>query len=117
MKNFFNRLLGQVNLPGNRRRSPRSPARPNRVCLAWQDKFWTREIPARLLDVSGGGALVTADEPFDEIQDVWIRLEEPTPTGWFEARVVRRGKSGAVGLAFAVGCPSDLFRAVTSASR
>jgi hypothetical protein len=117
MKNFFNRLSGRVDPPSDRRRSPRYPASPNRVCLAWQDKSWTREMPARLLNVSGEGALVTADEMSDGIRTLWLRLEEPTSTEWFEASVVRRGKSGEVGLAFAVRCPSALFRAATSASR
>ena len=44
---------------------------------------------------------------------MWLRLEEPTPTEWVEATVVRRAGPRKVGLDFAKHCPYDFFKAAT----
>jgi hypothetical protein len=113
MINFFDWLLGPEEPPRDRRRSPRYPALATRARLAWREEGRTREATARLLNLSHVGALVAADGGPAVGRTAWLRLEGPAPTGWVEATVVRRARSGKLGLDFAGPCPYEFFRAAT----
>ena len=91
MNNLLDWLLGSEDPLRDRRRSPRYPALPNRARMAWQEGGRTRVSTARLLNISGVGALVVADEKPIKGQAVWVRLEEPAPTEWVEARIMHSG--------------------------
>ena len=115
MSDFFNRLLGRDDPPRDRRRSPRSPTLTNCACLAWHERGRTHISPARLLNLSRLGAFVLADEVPDQRQSARFRLEEPAPTGWVNATVVRYAGAHQVGLDFAEHC--EFYKPATQAVR
>jgi hypothetical protein len=113
VKGFFEWLLTADEPTGDRRRSPRYPAVPNRARLAWREGGRTREATARLVNISGVGAFVLGPEMPAAGAAVRIRLEVPAVTDWVEARAIRRASSGKLGLDFAGSCPYDVFKAAT----
>ncbi len=96
-----------------RRKSPRSSAVANRAVLEWTEGSESRESPARLVDISGGGARLVAEGLPPLGQSVWFRLEQPAASGWVGARVVRHDDSHGAGLEFANTCPFDVYHAAT----
>jgi hypothetical protein len=113
MRGFFDWLLGEDEPPGERRRSPRYPAVPNRALLMWRDGGRTVVSTARLSDLSSVGTLLFADEVPPRGQLAWIRLEKPSPAAWVKAKVVRRAGGRKVGLDFTEHCPYDFFKLAT----
>jgi PilZ domain len=97
----------------DRRRSPRCHTLMNWACLAWSEGGRMRISPAQLLDLSSVGACVLADEVPRDGRAAWLRLEEPAPTEWVKASVVRRTGSLKVGLDFEEHCPKGFFNAAT----
>ena len=75
----------------------------------WDEGPGPLETPARLVDISRGGASFVAESPLPTGRDVCIRLEAPRKTGWVLARVVRSDGSTEGGLSFARYFPHDLF--------
>ena len=72
-------------------------------------------INARLVNISRGGALITAIDPPPQRHKVWICLGSPDPADCIEATVrqvttVRR-RQCAVRLTFARPCPQAFFEA------
>jgi hypothetical protein len=108
----FDRLLRRHGPPADRRRSPRRPAVANWASLAWRDGGRMCIAPARLLDVSGAGALLVAAESPGRGHPVWIRLEEPAATAWVKAGVARRAGALKLGVEFLEHCPGEFLGAV-----
>jgi hypothetical protein len=113
---LFRMLLGVPTR--DRRFMPRHNAAEFALWLGWRrgagegDFFATS---ARLINISRGGALITAIDPPPQGHTVWICLGSPDPTDCVEATVrqvttVRR-RQCAVRLAFARPCPQDFFEA------
>jgi hypothetical protein len=100
MKGFLDWLLGSSGPRRDRRRAPRYPAVPNTAFLAWLEGERTRVCTARLLNISNVGASVLADDIPAEWVPAWMRLEEPTPTGWVKVKVARRDSARRAGLDF-----------------
>ena len=96
-----------------RRRTKRRTTRDNQARLEWSVGLDFRDTPARLTDISQGGASFIAEDPPPENTAVWVRLEAPRLTGWVSARVVRLGKSLEGGLAFSGYCPHDFIVGLT----
>jgi hypothetical protein len=113
MKDFFDWLVGAGDPRGERRRSPRYPAVTNWALLSWLEGGRTRMSPARLLNLSSVGAFVLADKVPHQGHTAWLRLEEPAPTAWVKARVVRRAGARKAGLDFLEHCPHDFIKSVT----
>jgi hypothetical protein len=111
--NAFDQLLGRDSPAKDRRRSPRYPTVQNWACLAWREGGRTRESTARLLNMSSVGACVLTNDIPVVHETVWLRLEEPTPTQWVEATVVRRSGPLKFGLNFVQHCPNELFEVVS----
>lgn len=97
----------------DRRVHERFEALGNLTELEWWDGSRTGSIPARLLNVSLGGALVRTAQPIPGDSTLWIRLEEPVPTDWIGARVVRRVDDHEAALAFLDCCPFDFLQTAT----
>src|SRR4051812_24071006 len=99
----------------DRRASFRHKAIANRAWIEWLEWGEQRRSAARLVDISGGGAMLLADQPPPLSQTVWIRIDEPTETDEVQATIVRHGASNRVGLSFvAPGTGAyDLFLAAT----
>src|SRR4051794_11891917 len=108
MKRFLDCFLGRDNASVDRRRSPRYRALPNRGLLSWRDDGQARRSRVQLLNVSGVGVLLATERRLDRGQAVWLRSEEPVPTEWIEATVVRRAGARKIALDFAEHCPYDL---------
>ena len=106
MSDFINQFLGRDGPPKDRRRFPRYPAVTNWAFLARHEGGRICIAPAQLLDLSSVGACALVDERPLEGQATWLRLEEPEPTGWVKANVVRRSGTCQVGLDFAEHCPA-----------
>jgi hypothetical protein len=113
MRYFFDWLLGAGDPPGERRRSRRCPALEKSALLMWREGGRTRISPAQLLNLSGVGAFVLAEEVPRQGHAVWLPLEEPEPTAWVKARVARHDGARKVGLDFLEHCPYDLFETAT----
>jgi len=96
-----------------RRRAARDPAAPNRARLEWDDGTASHSLPARLIDIGSGGALIEAEGRPPQRGTVWLGLEEPARAGWVAARVVRSDGPNRLGVAFAGPCPDDLLLAAT----
>ena len=96
-----------------RRRTRRHPAGDNRARIEWADGPDFLDTPARLLDISQGGAGFVAESPPAPGRDVWLRLEAPRLTGWVSAKVVRLDGSAEGGLSFSGFCPHDLIAGLT----
>ena len=111
--------------PGSsdRRASPRYPVVQNRAFLSCRKATETRQCPARLLNISSGGALIIAEQRPERGLIVWLRLEAPMPTERVEANVVGvvkvpgllwfRKASYIVRMSFIESCPYDLFKSAT----
>jgi hypothetical protein len=92
-----------------RRRTKRLPAGENRARLEWTVGPDFFDTPARLIDISQGGASFIADLPPPPGRDVWVRLEVPRLTGWVSTRVVRLDGLRKGGLSFSGYCPNELI--------
>jgi hypothetical protein len=95
------------------RTSPRHSVLENRARLEWCEGSEVYRAAARLVNLCEGGALLITEgmPPLDH--PVWCRLEEPTPTDWIRAKVVRHGGDREVGLSFPTSCPYDFGLAAT----
>ena len=102
--------------PQNRRRMPRHEAASFQLWVGW----WSRRrefraLPARLSNISRGGALVFLANPPRAGEPVWICLGETASDDCVEAAVlaVRKARRGecAVRLAFREPCPHRFFEA------
>jgi PilZ domain len=96
-----------------RRRTRRLPACDNLATLEWSDGPEIVTTPARLIDISQGGARFVAELPPRPGSDVWLRIESPRLTGWVSARVVRLDGPTEGGLTFSGYCPHDLIASLT----
>ena len=92
-----------------RRFSERRPAGENRARIMWDGGPDPLGTPARLLDISRGGAGFVSESPPPMGHEVCIRLEAPKKTGWVLARVVRSDGATEFGLSFDRYFPYDLF--------
>lgn len=110
---LFRSLIG---IPGRDRRSMPRHAAEFAIWLGWwrgEREFFA--IPARLVNISRGGALVTAINPPPGRHTVWICHGSPVPTECVEAKVlavtmIRRREYG-LRLVFTEPCPHRLFEA------
>jgi hypothetical protein len=96
----------------NRRNAVRHPAVPNQARLSWWISNECFEVPVRFKDIGLMGASLVAKSRPPAGQSLWIRLEEPSQTEWFEVALAWVTKSGEIGLMFPDACPYDLFQAV-----
>lgn len=96
-----------------RRVMPRHKALKYRVWLGWtrgNEAYFTN--PARLVNISRGGALVSVSDPPPEGYPVWICIGEPEPSSCLEAVVLEvrsAGKECSVRLEFREPCPHEFF--------
>lgn len=100
--------------PEDRRTMPRHEASGHPVWLGWwrgTEAYFSN--PARLLNLSRGGALLLVKDPPPEGQTVWLCVGEPEPTECVEARVleVRSGRRQEcqLRLEFREPCPHAFF--------
>ncbi len=92
----------------DRRVSTRRPASENRARLEWAGGVDFLNSPARLLDISEGGASFVAVLSPPANAPVWLRLEAPKAMGWILARVVRHDGPTTGALSFSGQCPREL---------
>jgi hypothetical protein len=97
----------------DRRRSARHVARMNLASLWWSEGGEIRESAARLVDVGQGGALFLTNSPPPLFKTIWCRLDEPAPTDWVTARVIRHGGEHEIGVEFTDACRFDFTMAAT----
>ncbi len=96
-----------------RRVMPRHAAVRNQVCLGWSrghEAYFTN--PARLINISRGGALVVTTDPPPEGHPVWVCLGVAEPDSCLEARVLEvrsARKECSVRLVFREPCPHAFF--------
>jgi hypothetical protein len=100
--------------PEDRRLMPRHEAAGHPVWLGWwrgKEAYFSN--PARLLNLSRGGALLLVKDPPPEGQAVWLCVGEPEPTDCVEARVLEvrsaRRRECQVRLEFREPCPHAFF--------
>jgi hypothetical protein len=98
--------------PHGRRREPRYEPRSNLLWMQWWEGGEYLGRPARLVNVSRGGAMIVAAALLRERQAVRIYLEESDPPAGVDATVlgVVEGRAGLhqIRLAFQSACP-DAF--------
>jgi hypothetical protein len=82
-----------------------------RARLSWSDGREVGELPARLVDISRGGAQIETGRPLRPGQAVRVRLEGPGQTGWAAARVIWARGPRRAGVAFEGGCPFEFYHA------
>src|SRR3954469_1019702 len=83
-----NQRLNAERDPGQERRGfPRYPALDNTAQVGWWRNGQVEATSAQLMDVSREGMLVLVDDDPPQGLAVMIRLIQPTPTAWVEARV------------------------------
>jgi hypothetical protein len=99
--------------PTEGRRTRRLAARDNRATLEWFESPEIVTTPARLIDISQGGARFVAELPPPPGSDVWLRLEVPSVTRWVSATVVWLDGPTEGGLSFSGYCPHDLIGGLT----
>lgn len=106
----------------DRRGAPRYAA--NGLCQAWLGWFEggeQRNTPAEIVNLSMTGALVKVVAAPPAQQPVWLRLEQPQPSDWFEATIVevrkRCWRKAFVRLALKNSCPYDVFTAALKGFR
>ena len=111
---LFRSLIGIPN--HDRRIMPRHPATEYAIWLGWwrgEQEFFT--TPARLVNISRGGALITTIDPPPERHTVWICHGSPEPTECIKAKVLRVSRvlrrECALRLAFPEPCPHGFFEA------
>lgn len=96
-----------------RRVMPRHKATAYQICLGWRRGNEAHfSSPARLVNISRGGALILVADPPPEGHAAWICLGEPEPSACLEAVVleVRSAKrTCTVRLEFREPCPHDFF--------
>jgi hypothetical protein len=92
-----------------RRFTERRPVGENCARILWDEGPCPLETPARLVDLSRGGASFVSELPLPMGREVCLRLEAPKKTGWVLARVVRTAGARRGGLSFARTFPHDLF--------
>ncbi|MHC5536980.1 PilZ domain-containing protein [Singulisphaera rosea] len=102
--------------PQDRRSMPRHPAHDMEIWVGWKRKeeaFFAS--PARLVNISRGGALVSVTEPPPQGEMAWLYLGESDPTDCLQANVleIKRTREGGsfARLAFGEPCPHKFFEA------
>lgn len=102
--------------PHERRAMPRHKTRPFQVWLGWHkvgEPFQAN--PARMVDISRGGAQLLVVDPPNPRSRVWICLGKPDPSDCVEATVldvrIARRNVWTVRLAFRDPCPHSFFEA------
>ena len=104
--------------PTDRRDSPRRPAVENRAMVGWSLSDQLTTTMAQVMDVSGCGLLVLADEEPSGDGHVLVRLVEPTATEWVETTLIesRRTRFGPyqLRLAFRETSVGGLLKALTA---
>jgi hypothetical protein len=111
---LFRLLIGSPTR--DRRFMPRHEPAEFALWLGWwrgDAEFFANN--ARLINISRGGALLTAIDPPPQRHKVWICLGSPDPTNCVEATVLGvttvRRRQCAVRVSFARPCPQDFFEA------
>jgi hypothetical protein len=96
----------------DRRVSFRYPTARNTMRLAWWVGEELHETVGWIINLSTTGALLRLESPppLDSIAS--FRMEWPTPSIWYQGRVMRLDDGERVGFHFDGGCPYDLFRSV-----
>ena len=95
----------------DRRNSPRYACVPNYAMLAWQEGPEDVSEIVHVADVGVNGVLVTAARLPPSGIPVWIRLELPRVTEWYEAVVTRIVPPDGCALMFPGPCPYELYKA------
>jgi hypothetical protein len=102
----------------DRRGFPRYPALDNTSQVGWWRNGQVETTSAQLMDVSREGMLVLVDDEPPQGVAVMIRLIQPTPTAWVEARVTesRPMRQGPyqLRLVFSNGSPAGFFALAAS---
>ena len=115
------RRTGGPHFSLERRLHPRLPAVDFRIWVGgWAEEGEFVTIAARVVNLSRGGALVLANVPFVEYDDVWLRLGNPAFDGCVRAEVLETSETGDGGhllrLRFHKDCPDLFFNVVTLGS-
>ncbi|MFO0910004.1 MAG: hypothetical protein U0794_16930 [Isosphaeraceae bacterium] len=79
--------------------------------MTWQCGGLEVMNAVEVLEISSTGALVRSSKLPHTRQRVWIRVEDPFRTEWYEAEVVRIQDGDQVALLFPQSCPFDLYKA------
>jgi hypothetical protein len=116
---YITRLLDLVRQSKDRRGAPRySPSESVAACLCWHAGKEHQYTKSEILNVSMTGVMLRVVEVPPENAPVWVRLEEPNPTDWVEADVVRVnnhwGEPKTARLRFREPCPYDIFKAAVN---
>jgi hypothetical protein len=102
------------NASQDRRRAPRYPAAVDRAQVGWWEDKQFRTAPARLTDISSGGASLVLDGQGVPSSFLWMCLVGEKPTGWISANLAgaQTSEDGVqlVRLAFAESCPYEVFK-------
>lgn len=92
-----------------------------RAWLGWFEAGEQRNTTAEIVNLSMTGALIKVVAAPAPDQPVWLRLEEPQNSDWFEANIIevhkRRWRKTFVRLAFKNSCPYDVFTAALKGFR
>ena len=97
----------------DRRTSPRYESVPTTGTVAWRDGRGDMQLSVTLRNIGTQGALLEASTTPPMGQALWVRLELPRPTEWYEAVVVRVEPPDAFAVRFPGACPYDLYKAAT----
>src|SRR3954454_3259712 len=96
----------------DRRRAPRYPAAVDLAQVGWWEDQQFRTAPARLKDISSGGAALLVDGQDVSSSSLWMCLVGEKPTGWISANLAgaHTSEDGVqlVRLSFAESCPYDV---------
>ncbi len=100
----------------DRRCATRYRAVEDRARVGWWEGKHFRSAPARIEDISTGGASVCLGQEPLNAQGVWVRLAGTGPDQWVQAQLVgvatAEDGSQVVRLAFPQSCPYEMFKAV-----
>jgi hypothetical protein len=96
-----------------RRNSQRCDAVENQSRLDFAAPTGRQRVSARLVNLSRGGALISAEHPPPCGEPIWLRVERPVKTDWAKAVTVRIGRNREFAVRFPTGCPDDLLLAGT----
>jgi hypothetical protein len=116
---YITRLWDAFRQSKDRRAAPRySTSESLAACLCWHVGEEHKYTQSEILNVSTTGLLLQVVESPPEHAKVWVRLEEPNPTDWVEADVVRVesrwGEPKTARLRFRESCPYDIFKAAVN---
>lgn len=100
----------------DRRRATRYPAVVDAARVGWWEGKHFRTAPARIEDISTGGAAISIGPDSLSAPVLWVCLAGPTPNEWVQAHLtgVTTAEDGSrtVRLAFPLSCPYELFKRV-----